>query len=223
MTDNHGVSAVSDPLTVVVGGVSPTATIDSPSPTLIWKVGDTITFSGHATDPQDGTLPASALSWTLLIRHCPANCHTHTVQTFPGVASGSFSAPDHEYPSSLELKLTAINSNGLTHTKTVALNPQTVLLTFQSNPSGMPLTVATGGGTTPFVQTVIVGSEVTIQASPTQTPGRDSLRVRLLVRRRHGEPRNRGGRVSGDVRSHVPRGGPLDLRRALAVGSLCRR
>ena len=91
------------------------------------------------------------------------------MQTFPGVASGTFSAPDHEYPSSLELKLTAINSKDLTHTQTVTLQPRGVSLTFQSNPSGIPLIVATGGGTTPFVQTVIVGSEVTIVASPTQT------------------------------------------------------
>jgi uncharacterized repeat protein (TIGR01451 family) len=171
VTDNHDVSAVSDPLTVLVSGVAPTAVIDSPSPTLAWKAGDAIAFSGHATDPQDGPLPASALSWTLTLRHCPSNCHTHTVQTFPGVSSGSFSGPDHEYPSYLELKLTAINSKGVTHSQSVALNPLIVSLTFQSSPPGMSLIVATGGGTTPFVQTVIVGSEVTIEASPTQTLG----------------------------------------------------
>jgi hypothetical protein len=36
------------------------------------------------------------------------------VQTFTGVASGSFGAPDHEYPSYLELELTATDSGGLT-------------------------------------------------------------------------------------------------------------
>ena len=35
------------------------------------------------------------------------DCHTHPLQTFPGVASGSFRAPDHEYPSYLNLTLTA--------------------------------------------------------------------------------------------------------------------
>ena len=68
-----------------------------------------MTFSGGATDPQSGTLPASALSWSLVLQHCDSaqNCHSHPVQTFDGVASGSFSAPDHEYPSHLELTLTA--------------------------------------------------------------------------------------------------------------------
>ena len=36
----------------------PVPTITAPSSTLTWKVGDLINFSGLATDPQDGTLPA---------------------------------------------------------------------------------------------------------------------------------------------------------------------
>ena len=35
-----------------------------PAAGTTWKVGDVIAFSGSATDAQDGTLPASALSWT---------------------------------------------------------------------------------------------------------------------------------------------------------------
>ena len=54
--------------------------------------------------------PAARLSWSLVMQHCPSNCHTHPVQDFPGVASGSFVAPDHEYPSYLELRLTATDS-----------------------------------------------------------------------------------------------------------------
>ena len=80
----------------------PVPVIATPPATLTWKVGDTIGFSGGATDPQDGTLPASALSWTLLVQHCPSGgCHTHIVQTWSGVSTGSFSTPDHEYPSYL--------------------------------------------------------------------------------------------------------------------------
>ena len=41
--------------------------------------------------------------------HCPTvdTCHVHPGETFDGVASGSFVAPDHEYPSYLRLSLTA--------------------------------------------------------------------------------------------------------------------
>jgi len=50
--------------------------------------------------PQDDTLPATRLSWSLILHHCatPTDCHTHAVQDFNGVASGSFSAPDHKPP-----------------------------------------------------------------------------------------------------------------------------
>ena len=65
VTDDHGASDTTS-ATVTVGNTAPTAVIDSPAPTLTWKVGDTIPFSGHATDTQDGTLPASALSWSLI-------------------------------------------------------------------------------------------------------------------------------------------------------------
>ncbi len=171
VTDNHGVSAVADPLTISVNEEAPLATVDSPAPTLTWKVGDTIVFSGHATDVEDGPLPDSALTWTALLRHCPSNCHTHTLETFEGVAGGSIVAPDHEFPSYLDLQLTATDSQGLTSTRSVALHPRTVNLTFQSSPPGILLAAGTGSGTTPFGRTVIVGSMLSIAAPATQTLG----------------------------------------------------
>ena len=155
---------------------APTAVIDSPASTLTYAVGDPISFSGHATDPTDGTLPASALTWTLIIHHCPSagNCHTHTVQSWPGVASGSFSAPDHGYPSYLELQLTATDSGGTSSTTSVQLNPKTVALSFASTPSGLSITVNAAASTTPFTQTVIAKSSNSISAPTPQTLGGNS-------------------------------------------------
>jgi glucose/arabinose dehydrogenase len=170
VTDNLGASDT-DAVTVTAGNTPPTATIASPSSSLRWKVGDTISFSGGATDAQSGTLPASALSWSLVLNHCDSagNCHQHPVQSWPGVASGSFSAPDHEYPSYLELTLTATDPGGLTDTDTVRLDPQTVTLTFATSPSGLQLTVGSTSQATPFTRTVIVGSKNTISAPSPQT------------------------------------------------------
>ena len=91
VTDSHGASAT-DSVTITVGNTAPTAVINTPAAGTTWKVGDVINFSGSATDAQDGTLPASALSWDLILQHCPSNCHTHPLQTFAGVAGGSFMA-----------------------------------------------------------------------------------------------------------------------------------
>jgi len=169
VTDNHGVSSVSDPLTVTVANGAPSPVIDTPASSLTWKVGDAVSFSGHATDPQDGTLPASALTWTLIMHHCPSNCHTHEIQTFSGIASGSFSAPDHGYPSFLELQLTARDSLGLTGTASVILQPKTVALNFAASPSGLLLDAGDGPVATPFTKTVIVGSTNTISAASPET------------------------------------------------------
>jgi chitodextrinase len=82
-----------------VDNTPPTASIQAPTAATSWRVGDVIQFSGSATDPEEGQLPASALSWTLLLHHCPGTCHIHPIQDFAGVSQGSFTAPDHEYPS----------------------------------------------------------------------------------------------------------------------------
>jgi hypothetical protein len=169
VTDNLGASDT-DSVTISVGNTPPTAVINTPPAGTTWKVGDVINFSGSATDAQDGTLPASALFWELDLQHCPSNCHTHVVQTYSGVASGSFTAPDHEYPSYLELKLTATDSGGLTNTKVLRLDPKTVALSFQTSLGGLSLTLNGASIKAPFTRTVIVGSSNTVSA-PSQNKG----------------------------------------------------
>jgi glucose/arabinose dehydrogenase/PKD repeat protein len=169
VTDSGGASSVSDPIVITAGNTPPTATINAPSGSLTWRVGDVINFSGSGTDTQDGNLPASALSWSLILNHCPSNCHSHPLQDFVGVASGSFTAPDHEYPSNLELVLTVTDSGGLTSTARVTLQPQTVNLTFTTSPSGLQLVLNGASAATPFTRTVIAGSTNTISAPSPQT------------------------------------------------------
>jgi hypothetical protein len=177
-------------VTVIVGGLTsatsaadrftyttttnnpPTPTISAPLATTTWKVADVIAFAGGATDPEDGTLPASALTWSVILHHCPSTCHTHLIQTFSGVASGSFTVPDHDYPSYLEIQLSATDSGGLTAMTNVLLYPQTVGLSFQSVPTGLQIVVGSyGTAPTPFTRTVIVGSQNSISAPTPQTLG----------------------------------------------------
>ncbi|HXG76564.1 MAG TPA: PQQ-dependent sugar dehydrogenase, partial [Gaiellaceae bacterium] len=164
-------SADSAPTAVVTGSANtpPSAQIDTPTSTLTWKVGDTILFSGRASDAEQGELPASALAWRLLLQHCPSNCHTHTLQTWDAVASGSFQTPDHESPSHLELELTATDAAGTSDATSVRLDPQTVTLTFESEPAGLSLAVNASSQTTPFTRTVILGSSNSLSAPSPQT------------------------------------------------------
>ena len=159
-----------DAVTITVNNTGPTASIDSPSAGFTWAVGDTIGFSGSATDAEDGTLPASNLSWSLILQHCdtPTSCHEHPIQTFPGIASGSIEAPDHDYPSFLELRLTATDSGGLSDTASLELQPKTVDLSFATQPGGLDVALNGDADATPFTRTVIVGSTNTLTAPTPQ-------------------------------------------------------
>ncbi|WP_327006156.1 PQQ-dependent sugar dehydrogenase [Dactylosporangium sp. NBC_01737] len=169
VTDTLGVTN-DKTVTITAGNDAPTAVIDTPAASFTWAVGNTISFTGHAGDPQQGTIPASGLSWTIVLHHCssPGVCHEHPMQTLNGVAGGTLTAPDHEYPSYLEFRLKATDSGGLTSTTTVNVQPKTVDLTFVSNPAGLNLTVGPTSQAAPFTRTVIQGSTNTVSAPTPQ-------------------------------------------------------
>jgi glucose/arabinose dehydrogenase len=168
VTDSHGASSTA-PVTIDVGNTPPVPTITSPTSSTKWRVGQLISFAGSANDAQDGPLPASALDWTLTLQHCPSNCHSHVIQGFDNTAGGTFNAPDHEYPSYLELTLTATDSGGLSASKTVRLDPSTISLTLDANYSSLSLSLNGVSATVPFTRTVIQGSANSISAPTPQS------------------------------------------------------
>ena len=169
VTDPEGASDT-DSIVISPGNGPPAATILQPGSDFTWHVGETITFSGAASDPEEGALPDSALSWSMILHHCPENiCHAHPVQDYVGQAGGSFSAPDHEYPVHLELRLTATDSHGLTSTDSVLLFPETVNLTADSVPQGLELGLGAITAATPFTETFVVGSATSVTAPSPQS------------------------------------------------------
>ena len=159
-----------DVVLISPGESPPTATILTPKADLKWSVDDQISFSGSASDQQDGALPASALTWHAVLRHCPSVCHTHFIEDFAGVAGGSFQAPDHEYPSYIDITLVATDSAGLQDTETLELSSNAVNLTFVTSPSGLQIEVAGTPTTTPFTIPVTVGSTNGVNAPSPQSP-----------------------------------------------------
>ncbi|HET7451235.1 MAG TPA: PQQ-dependent sugar dehydrogenase [Thermoanaerobaculia bacterium] len=171
VTDPRGVAAYSDPITIAAYDEAPSASIDAPDSSFTWAVGDPIRFSGHASDPKEGSLPPSSMTWTLVVHHCPSGCHTHEIQNMTGVSSGAFEAPDHEYPSYLELRLSAVNSLDIPGVASVYLRPKTATLAFDSRPRGLVLDAGSGPEATPFSRTVIAGSANTVSAPSRQRAG----------------------------------------------------
>ncbi|MEP7158814.1 MAG: hypothetical protein ABI797_05260, partial [Chloroflexota bacterium] len=169
VSDNHAHSATKS-FTISSGNTPPQPVIDTPVAGTNWAVGQNLSFSGHATDGQDGNLAASRLSWRWIMHHCTGQgeCHVHVIQDIAGAAGGTFQAPDHEYPSYLELQLTATDSGGLTTTVTRDFQPRSVNLTFATNPSGLQLSAGTQTAAAPFMGTFIVGSHFTVDAPASQ-------------------------------------------------------
>jgi glucose/arabinose dehydrogenase len=164
-------------LTIGVG--RPDVTIATPTTALRWRVGQVVSFSGSATDNMGAPIPASRLTWTLVLKHgaCPADCHDHVLQQNHVGASGSFTAPDHAYPSELELQLRATDANGLSETASVRLLPQTTTLSFRTEPTGLRLVVNGTSATAQFSRTVIVGSTNEFSApTPQQLRGKQVFR-----------------------------------------------
>ena len=173
VTDNHGASTLSSPLTIDVANTPPVPVIDSPTSALQWRVNDQIAFAGHATDAEEGVLAAARLTWRVTIEHCttPTDCHPHDISSISGVDQGSFDAPDHEYPAHLILTLTATDSLGASASTSIRLDPHTVDLTLGSSPAGLTLTMGSETDAAPFTRTVIQGSQVSIDAPAQQSLG----------------------------------------------------
>ena len=144
--DNHGALSDPDTVRIDVGNEAPTPVIESPPADLLFRVGQQITLSGSATDPQDGQLPQESLEWEVLQHHTAPNHHTHPVLSETGndltitapMPEDLLSAGACNY---LEVRLTATDSNGLSKTVTRDVQPNRVDVSFASNPSGLSLLI----------------------------------------------------------------------------------
>lgn len=156
---------------VYPGNHPPDVTIQSPSAGTRWAIGDLISFSGLANDQEDGALDPSRLDWEITLEHCPSACHSHPLAEAHGTASGSFTAPVHEHPSHLLLRLSATDMRGLSGSRTLRLDPRMVNLDFASEPDGIGLTVEATTRPAPFSISAIAGSSATISAPAHVTTG----------------------------------------------------
>lgn len=138
-------------LTVVQPNESPTAQINIPTEDNTFGGGQLINFSGSASDPEDGTLPASAYSWNVVFHH---DAHTHPGPSVPnGVTNGTFIIPnDGEFATNVfyRIYLTVSDANGNTTTVYRDIQPRVVQVILDSNPQGLKLLFDGSVVTTPY-------------------------------------------------------------------------
>ena len=154
----------------VIPSAPPVAIISSPAAGASYVAGARIAFAGSATDPEDGAVPASRLTWRLE-RHHGADTSL-PVAPIVGTASGSFVVPTTGDPSPdvwYRVRLSVTDSTGQEGSTFVDLTPRTVQLTIRSSRSGPWLTLdgEPVSGTLTFRS--VVGMSRTIGASSPQT------------------------------------------------------
>jgi glucose/arabinose dehydrogenase len=112
--------------------------------------GQVVVVSGSASDPEEGSLPASALDWEVRLHHIdefhPDNAHYHPLHAESGVSQISFVMPPPEdleatRYSYIQVLLTATDSHGASATASAEIQPRRVAGRFETSPSGLQLEI----------------------------------------------------------------------------------
>jgi glucose/arabinose dehydrogenase len=150
----------------------PVPLISSPAAGSLFEGGQTIDFSGSATDPQDGQLPASALSWQIEW-HDGANV-TRLGSPISGTDSGSFTVPQTGglNPTGFyRIILVAVDSSGFAGVASVDVNPHVTHLGLSTQNAGVPLVLDGQQLSTPAAVPGVAGMFHQLQAPPSAIVG----------------------------------------------------
>jgi glucose/arabinose dehydrogenase len=130
------------------GNQAPTAAITQPTTGTVYSGGDVITYAGTGTDPEDGTLPTSAFTWSVDFYRATNSGTVVYVRPFipatTGSRTGSFTIPTTGETSAdvwYRIHLTVRDSSGLTHSAERDVLPRKVRLTVMTSPDRLRVKV----------------------------------------------------------------------------------
>ena len=147
---------------------APVAVIATPAEGATFKAGDTIVFSGSASDVEDGDLAGAQLTWWAELHH---DAHSHPFVPETAGASGQATIPTQgETDDNIfyRFHLRATDRAGSSSVVTRDILPQKSQLTIRSEPDGLALTLDGQALTGPTTVTGVVGIERTLGAAATQ-------------------------------------------------------
>jgi uncharacterized repeat protein (TIGR01451 family) len=172
LTVSNGAQTDTSSTQVVVGQSPPTASITAPA---TYNAGDTVSFSGTATDPVDGTLPGYDYTWKAdFISNGVAQPSYSAEVPYPFYgpvtgASGSFKIPTDpsQTPSSFyRITLTVTDSLGLQTVVTKDIHPNLANWSVSANVPGIGYTVDGTWHTGPYSTQDVVGVQHVLSGMP---------------------------------------------------------
>lgn len=153
---------------------APIAELLAPTAAQPFAGGDTLTVAVRATDAEQGTLAAAALSWWVELYHGNHSHPFHPVTTGNG---GRFGIPRTGHPDAdvfLRVYARAVDAGGLVDTTFVDIPPRVVSLTLASDPAGLQLTLDGQPHVTPYSEQTVAGMERVIRpVDPQEAAGSD--------------------------------------------------
>jgi len=143
VSNSSGTATSNSATLTITANQPPVGTIVAPAAGTLYSAGETISFSGTATDPEDGTLPASAFTWQVDF-FGGAESRPFLPPT-SGSRSGSFTpATQLAYTAAdafYRIILRVTDAQGQTHTSFRDVQPRTSTITLQTSPPGLQVTL----------------------------------------------------------------------------------
>ncbi|MEU6859742.1 PQQ-dependent sugar dehydrogenase [Glycomyces sp. NPDC046736] len=165
LTVDDGEKSAQAVVEVQVGNTRPEAVILSPGP-LTYNAGDTIAFTGEATDLEDGAV--ASMSWTVQFHHAD---HVHPFYGPAEGAGGQFTVPRAPHGAEgtfYRITLTATDSGGLADTAFVDVLPNLVDVTIGTDPPGLAYTLDGRPYTSAATKRMVVGTQYSLGAESPQ-------------------------------------------------------
>jgi glucose/arabinose dehydrogenase/PKD repeat protein len=142
VSNSFGSTTSTEARLTVTNNHRPQASIDTPAAGGVYTAGQTITFSGSATDAEDGTLTGAAFTWVVDFHH-DTHTHPHLPPT-SGSTTGSFTVPTVGETSTnvwFRIHLIVTDSGGLTRHVQRDIFPRVATVTLSTNPSGLTVSI----------------------------------------------------------------------------------
>ena len=172
VSNDFGSVLSNEAVLTVTANQPPTGTITQPAAGTQYSGGNVISYAGTATDPEDGTLGASAFTWRVDFHH---DTHSHPfIPSTSGATSGSFTVPTTGHTETnvwYRIFLTVRDSAGATQTTFRDVLPRKVNLTIATSPPGLQLRLDAQPTATPLTFESVVGIVRGLDAPATQASG----------------------------------------------------